>query len=177
MCRRARARSSPSASARSSSPGGPSKTTCCAAQRWRTVRRVRGSGRDLQALWLPELEARHVRLAFQRGPAALADVQVMGPEQWPTLDAALQTLAKALPRGRLPRGFVGEQSYWTLIGVDSGGAHAAVISEDGAIEPRKGGPSLEPFVIDEQERVASWADVNIDHALRDGYLPLPQVHW
>jgi hypothetical protein len=150
------------------------------ARRWRTVRRVRGSGRDLQALWLPELEARHVRLAFRRGAAvrpALADVQVMGPEQWPTLNAALQTLALALPRGRLPRGFVGEQSYWTLVGVDGGGAHAAVISEDGAIEPDKGGPSLEPFVVDEQARVASWADVNIDHALRDGYLPLPQVRW
>ncbi|HSW26755.1 MAG TPA: hypothetical protein VLJ62_28630, partial [Burkholderiaceae bacterium] len=87
------------------------------------------------------------------------------------------TLAKALPRGRLPRGFVGEQSYWTLVGVDGGGAHAAVISEDGAIEPHKRGSSLEPFIIDESGRVTSWADVGIDHALRDGYLPLPRVHW
>jgi hypothetical protein len=104
-------------------------------------------------------------------------VQVMGPEQWPTLNAALATLAKALPRGRMPRGFIGEQSYWTLVGVDGGGAHAAVISEDGAIEPRKRGPSLEPFIVDEAGRVTSWADVGIDHALRDGYLPLPQVRW
>ncbi|MFI4932613.1 MAG: discoidin domain-containing protein, partial [Burkholderiales bacterium] len=102
------------------------------AQHWRTVRRVHGAGRDLQALWLPpELEARHVRLAFQPPTAAPLDVQVMDPEQWPMRNAALTTLAKALPRGRLPRGFVGEQSYWTLVGVDGGGAHAAVISEDG----------------------------------------------
>ncbi len=149
------------------------------AQRWRTVRRVRGAGRDVQVVWLPpELEARHVQLAFIGGVAAApADVQVMGPEQWPTLNAALATLAKALPRGRLPRGFIGEQSYWTLVGVDGGGAHAAVISEDGAIEPHKRGPSLEPFIIDEAGRVTSWADVDIDHALRDGYLPLPQVRW
>ena len=77
----------------------------------------------------------------------------------------------------MPRGFIGEQNYWTLVGVDGGAAHAAVISEDGAIEPHKRGPSLEPFIVDEAGRVTSWADVTIDHALRDGYLPLPQVRW
>ena len=129
-------------------------------KQWRTVRRVRGAGRDVQVVWLPaELEARHVQLAFidrrsaaspGSAAAAPADVQVMGPEQWPTLNAALAALAKALPRGRMPRGFIGEQSYWTLVGVDGGAAHAAVISEDGAIEPHKRGPSLEPFIIDEE---------------------------
>jgi len=149
------------------------------ARRWHTVRRVRRSGRELQVLWLPpELEARHVRLAFVRGLAvAPLHAQVMGPLEWPTLNAALSALAQALPRGRLPRGFVGEQSYWTLVGVDGGGAHAAVVSEDGAIEPRLGGPSLEPFVIDDAGQVTSWADVRTDHALRDGYLPLPEVRW
>ncbi|HSW21287.1 MAG TPA: discoidin domain-containing protein, partial [Burkholderiaceae bacterium] len=149
------------------------------AKRWRTVHRVRGAGRDMQVVWLPpELEARHLRLASTGGAApAPADVQVMGPEQWPTPNAALATLAKALPRGRVPRGFIGEQSYWTLVGVDGGAAHAAVISEDGAIEPHKRGPSLEPFIVDESGRVTSWTDVTIDHALRDGYLPLPQVRW
>jgi hypothetical protein len=148
------------------------------AQRWRTVRRVRGAGRDVQLLWLPpELEARHVRLAYAQPGEAPTDVQVMDPEQWPSLNSALATLAQALPRGRMPRGFIGEQSYWTLLGVDGGGAQAAVISEDGAIEPRKRGPSLEPFIIDDAGRAMSWADVRIEHALRDGYLPLPQVRW
>jgi hypothetical protein len=39
------------------------------------------------------------------------------------------------------------------------------------------GASLEPFIIDESARVLSWADVAIDHSLRDGYLPLPRVRW
>ena len=149
------------------------------ARRWRSVRRVRASGRDVQVLWLPpELEARHLRLAYgARMATAPADVQVMEPQQWPSLNAALSALAQASPRGRMPRGFVGEQNYWTLLGVDGGGAHAAVISEDGAIEPRKRGPSLEPFIVDEAGQVTSWADMRIDHALRDGYLPLPQVRW
>jgi hypothetical protein len=149
------------------------------ARAWRTVRRVRGAGREQQVLWLPpELEARHVRLAHIAPRAdPPADVQVMGPEQWPNTNAALSTLAKTLPRGRLPRGFIGEQSYWTLVGVDGGGAHAAVVSEDGALEPRRRGPSLEPFIVDESGRLTTWADVRIEHALRDGYLPLPAVRW
>ena len=149
------------------------------ARRWRTVRRVRDSGRDVQVLWLPpELEARHVRLAFgQTGTAPPERVEVKGPLDWPTLNAALSALARALPRGRMPRSFIGEQNYWTLVGVDGGGAHAAVVSEDGAIEPRKRGPSLEPFVIDDAGQVMGWADVQIAHALRDGYLPQPEVRW
>jgi hypothetical protein len=148
------------------------------AKRWRTVRRVRGAGREVQLLWLPpELEARHVRLAYAQPAQAPTDVQVVDPEQWPSLNSALATLAQALPRGRMPRGFIGEQSYWTLLGVDGGGAQAAVISEDGAIEPRKRGPSLEPFILDDSGRAMGWADVRIEHALRDGYLPLPQVRW
>ncbi len=149
------------------------------ARRWRTVRRVRGSGRDVQMLWLPvELEARQVRLAFRNSATTPPSrVEVKGPLEWPTLNAALSALAAVLPRGRLPRGFVGEQSYWTLVGVDGGGAHSAVISEDGAIEPRKRGPSLEPFVIDDDGQLVTWTDVGTTHALREGYLPLPEVRW
>lgn len=149
-------------------------------KRWRTVRRVRDSARDVMALWLPESETRYLRLVLRAGPQpayALADVHIKSPLQWSTLNDALRSLALAAPRGRYPRAFVGEQNYWTLVGVDRGGAHAALISEDGAIEPRKAGPSLEPFVIDEAGRVSSWTDVRIDHSLRDGYLPLPQVRW
>jgi hypothetical protein len=147
---------------------------------WRTVRQVRGSTRELLPLWLPDSETRFVRLLLQRGPAAgyaLAEVQAPSPGDWPTLNAVLDTMARAAPRGLYPRAFVGEQNYWTLAGVDRGGAHAALVSEDGAIEPRRAGPSFEPFVIDEDGAIASWADVRIEHALRDGYLPLPQVRW
>ncbi len=149
-------------------------------RRWRTVRRVRDSTRDVLPLWLPESETRYVRLALLRGPPAgyaLAEFRPIEPSEWGTQNDALRSLAIAVPRGRYPRAFLGEQNYWTLIGVDRGGANAALISEDGAIEPRKAGPSIEPFVIDENGRVSSWADVRIEHALRDGYLPLPQVRW
>lgn len=40
----------------------------------------------------------------------------------------------------------------------------------------KGGCSLEPVVIADGARI-SWADVTPEQSLRDGYLPIPRVHW
>jgi hypothetical protein len=92
----------------------------------------------------------------------------------PTPNELLQAAAKNAPRGTYPRGFV-EQVYWTIVGVDGGGA-PALISEDGAIEPRKGSWSIEPFLVVGDRRL-TWADVITTQSLLDGYLPLPAVQW
>ena len=78
-------------------------------------------------------------------------------------------------RGAYPRGYVGEQSYWTVFGVD-GGRIASLLGEDGAVEPVPGVGALEPFLVSDG-RVASWADARIGHSLRDGDLPMPATHW
>ena len=64
---------------------------------------------------------------------------------------AISTIAKAAPRGAYPRAFIGEQPYWTLAGSD-GGKIGALIDEDAAIEPTKGGYSIAPVVIDSGKR-------------------------
>lgn len=87
----------------------------------------------------------------------------------------IAALAKASPRGRFPRAFLGEQPYWTLAGSD-GGAVAALISEDAAIEPAKGSYSIEPVVIDGAKRF-NWANVVQRQSLDEGKLPIPSVHW
>src|SRR5262249_37748509 len=80
-------------------------------------------------------------------------------------------------RGQMPRAFLGDQNYWTLVAVDGGGAHSALASEDGAVEVGRGGFSVEPTVqLPDGQRV-TWADVQIEQSLRDGYLPLPSVRW
>ncbi|HXV01602.1 MAG TPA: hypothetical protein VG166_14005 [Caulobacteraceae bacterium] len=91
------------------------------------------------------------------------------------MNAAIEALARQALRGAFPRSFSGEQSYWTLIGVD-GGAASGLVGEDGAIELGKGGPSIEPFVIDGGHLV-TWADGQIGQSLEDGYLPIPSVTW
>ncbi|MFZ2755197.1 MAG: discoidin domain-containing protein [Lysobacteraceae bacterium] len=145
---------------------------------WRTLRDVVGSdgGRDWIAL--PESEARH--LAIETRGAAEHDVALAEVRVEPLAFAAIPndfvaSVAKDQPRGRFPRGFSGEQAYWTILGID-GGSEQGLIGEDGAIEVEKGGFSIEPFVIVDGTSL-SWADVEATQSLQDGYLPIPSVDW
>ena len=47
--------------------------------------------------------------------------------------AAVKAVAKDVPRGWFPRGFSGEQPYWTIVGLD-GGTRQGLIGEDGAVD-------------------------------------------
>ena len=141
---------------------------------WRTLRRVRGSDGGDDALFLPETTARRLRI---RGVAAQPAVQLRDAAQWPDLNAVLSESAAALPRGDLPRAFVGEQNHWALVGVDGGGPRSALIDDDGTIELGRGGPSLAPSVrLDDGTRV-TWAEVQATQSLRDRSLPVPTVQW
>ena len=88
---------------------------------------------------------------------------------------AISTIAKAAPRGAYPRAFIGEQPYWTLAGSD-GGKIGALIDEDAAIEPTKGGYSIAPVVIDGGKRF-DWSNVQPALSLADARLPIPSVRW
>jgi hypothetical protein len=94
----------------------------------------------------------------------------------PTPNAEFEQRAKAVRRGLYPRGFSGEQSYWTIVGVDGGSRDSALISEDGAVEITRGGFSIEPFLLD-RGKLVTWADVTTAQSLRDRYLPMPSVTW
>lgn len=147
-------------------------------ERWQTVRRVtEGNGGD-DALLLPEAEARYVRLRLHEGPGegyALRELEVRDLAFGATPNAFVSALARDMRRGRLPRAYLGEQPYWTLVGVD-GGRDSGLFSEDGALEVGRGGFSIEPFVVS-GGTVLTWADVDVKQSLRDGYLPLPSVTW
>ena len=87
----------------------------------------------------------------------------------------MRAVCGPLPRCRYPRGFSGEQPYWTILGLD-GGLQQGLLGEDGAVEVARGGFSVEPFVI-AGGRLVSWADVTPRQSLQDGYLPIPSVDW
>ena len=128
-------------------------------------------------LRLPETSARYIQLQLLDGMPTygLAEVEIeplaFGADQ----TAFITAVASESRRGLYPRGFHGEQPYWTLVGVDGGG-ESGLIGEDGAIELRRGGPSIEPFIL-EDGRLTTWADVNITQGLRDDDLPIPWVQW
>ncbi|MDI9239632.1 discoidin domain-containing protein [Lysobacter sp. LF1] len=145
---------------------------------WRTVREVTGADGDTDYIALPESEARHLRLTVTKAAGSqvgLARFEVQPLAFATTPNDFVRSIAKDAPRGTYPRGFSGEQPYWTILGID-GGTEQGLIGEDGAIELRKGGASIEPFVVSEGELIG-WADVKATQSLQDGYLPIPSVHW
>ena len=141
---------------------------------WRAARSVRGSDGGTDWLRLPESQARFVRVT-PNGCASLAEVEIKPLEFGETANAFVTAVAGDHRRGLFPRGFVGEQSYWTLVATPDGGV-SGLMDESGAVENAPGGFSVEPFVRD-GARLMTWADVTATHRLKDGYLPMPGVGW
>ena len=145
---------------------------------WRALTVVDGGDGGTDWLRTPEASARWLRLDLTGGQGAayaLNEIEIEPLSFGETPTRFIEAVARESRRGLYPRGFIGEQPYWTLVGVDGGG-ESGLIGEDGAIELRRGGPSIEPFVI-ENGRLVTWADVNIVQSLRDGDLPIPSVTW
>ncbi|MEO8925138.1 MAG: hypothetical protein ABI330_20325, partial [Caldimonas sp.] len=136
---------------------------------WQTVRHVEGARGEVQHHFFPGARAHAVRVLADAEPAAieLSDAR--------DANAFFTQIAGQAARGRYPRAFVGEQSYWTVFGVD-GARVAALMSEDGVIEPVPGAGALEPYLVSDG-RVVSWAEAAITHSLRDGDLPMPSTRW
>ena len=174
---------------------------------WRLGREVAAGDGGSDYIALPESEARYLRLtalASQassldalrtqprsmakaagsmpgKGAIALAEFAVQPLAFAATPNDFVKAVAAEAPRGAYPRGFVGEQPYWTIVGVD-GGEEQGLIGEDGAIELGKGAISIEPQVIalgapSSPIAITTWADADISQSLQDGYLPIPTVHW
>ncbi len=145
---------------------------------WTALREVTAGAGGRDWLALPDTEARYLRFDLADGPNwryGIRDIALKPLEFASTPNAFLASVAGDLPRGTLPRAFVGEQPSWTLLGLD-GGKEQALISEDGALEPAKGGFSVEPFVVLDG-KVLGWADVKAEQSLQDGYLPIASVDW
>ncbi|MGQ0834298.1 MAG: discoidin domain-containing protein [Gammaproteobacteria bacterium] len=145
---------------------------------WHTVRSIRDGNGGTDFLDLPESEARYVRLVLHESPSrryGLADIEVQDLAFGASPNAFFGAIARAAPRGHYPRAFIGEQPYWTVLGVD-GGDSEGLLSEDGALEVGKGSFTVEPFVI-AGGHLVTWADVRTSHSLLDGYLPMPSVSW
>jgi hypothetical protein len=144
---------------------------------WRTVRTVTAGNGGRDSHLLTESEARFVRVSMPDGGRqyGIAELHVRDIEFGASPNAFIQEIAKNVRRGCYPRGYSGEQTYWTIVGVDSD-EEESLVSEDGAVEPRRASFSIEPFVKTQTDLV-TWADVRTQHSLLDGYLPVPSVQW
>ncbi|WP_282274540.1 discoidin domain-containing protein [Stenotrophomonas sp. PS02297] len=145
---------------------------------WRRLREVTAGGGGRDWLALPETEARYLRFDLIDGPSwryGIRDISLKPLDFADTPNDFVRSVARDLPRGALPRGFSGEQPYWTLLGLD-GGREQALMGEDGTLEAVRAGFSIEPFVVLDG-KVLGWAEVTTGQRLQDGYLPVPSVDW
>lgn len=151
---------------------------------WRPARSVRRGDGGTDWLKLTESEARYIRLQPLMGTPwgtahgdvsdiALAEIEVRPLAFGASDNGFVTAVAAESARGTYPRGFVGEQNYWTLVANPAGG-QSGLIDEDGAIEVGRGGFSVEPFVWTNREG-ESWAEVRSTQSLREGGLPIPTV--
>ncbi|MEO6280762.1 hypothetical protein [Roseateles sp.] len=163
-------------------------------RRWKLL-----SARPGRAMFLGEQEWRWLRVRYEGKKPP--EVELRDAAQWPDRNAAVAETAKALPRGELPRAFLGEQNYWTVVGVDGGAQRSGLVSEDGAIELSRGGPSIEPAVLigapgaglhpafpprgdgglgaarrspEADGRLVTWAQARAEHSLVEHALPVVQ---
>lgn len=129
---------------------------------------------------LPGSRSRHLRLHLLE-PAAGADafairaLDVRPFEFSRSLAEFFHAVAAEEPRGWHPRWLHREQSYWTPAGV-AGGTTAAILNEEGALEPDRGSFLLEPFLFADGA-LGTWADAAIEGSLARGCLPIPSATW
>ncbi|HEX3528514.1 MAG TPA: discoidin domain-containing protein [Thermoanaerobaculia bacterium] len=146
---------------------------------FKTVREVAGNSRRDELLFLPDEEARLVRLSLKkshRGTGyAIESVDVQPPEWAQTPNEFFALVAQSAARGDYPRYLVGEQPYWTVLGAD-GAEEEALIGEDGTVEPYKAGFSIEPF-LKVGDKIITWSDAAPRQSLAEGDLPIPTVTW
>lgn len=150
-------------------------------QTWRPLASITGGNGGVDWIRTPEASARHLRLTLAEGQGGdqtayalnALEIEPLAFGEDPT--SFVEAVAKESRRGLYPRGFHGEQPYWTLVGVDGGG-ESGLIGEDGAIELRRSGPSIEPFVL-QNGRLITWADVAVTQSQRDRDLPILSVTW
>ena len=148
---------------------------------WDTRYRVTGGNGDRDYLFLPESDARFIRLAIERGPTSPADTFgireiAVEPLEWTaSRNAFFTAVATDAPRGSYPKYMTGAQSYWTVAGVDGDRAEV-LVNEEGMVEARKGGYSIEPFVYVD-DTLFTWHDVRLSQSLAGDHFPEPSVTW
>jgi len=145
---------------------------------WETRYRVAGGNGGRDYIYLPESETRFVRLALERGPSdtfGLHEITVE-PLTWSaSKNDFFAAVARDAPPGSYPKYLGGVQSYWTVAGADGDQAEV-LVNEEGMVEARKGGFSVEPFVF-VGGKLSTWRDVKTTQSLAGSHFPEPRVVW
>lgn len=151
-------------------------------QNWQEAYTVtRGNGRR-DYIPIPESESRFVRLSLVKSRHGngfgIRRIEVAPVEFSASPNRLFERIARESERGAYPRYFLGEQTYWTVVGGFGterlGAEREALLNEDGMLEVDEGAFSVEPFLYADG-RLHGWADGDAEPSLEQGYLPIPSV--
>lgn len=142
-------------------------------KRWTKLYRTRRAGGSRSFVFLPGTSTRWLRLTS--GDAVAKNVRVQSFEFSRSIEAFWHNVAAQSPRGHYPRWLLREQSLWTPFGTPNR-RDCALMNEQGMIELAEGSCSLEPFLLVDG-MVFTWADVENELSLADGWKPEPSVTW
>ena len=140
-----------------------------------SVERAGAAARDY--LYLPESDARYLRITFPAGaaPVGIREIRIE-PLSWSaSMNDFFTAIARDAKPGSYPKYFAGEESYWTVLGVD-GDTREGLVNEQGMIETGKGEFSIEPFVF-ANDRLITWRDATTSVSSVNGALPIKTVKW
>jgi len=148
-------------------------------QAWQTVYRTeRGNGgRDY--IYFPARRVKALRVRCLESVAgegyAICGLELKGADEAATPLREYKAAAAEAPRGWYPMWLRREQEFWTITGV-AGDSEETLVGETGVVEPYKGGFSVLPVML-VSNAVVTWADVDREQSLEEGFLPLPTVRW
>lgn len=135
---------------------------------------VANSGRFFLPLRDSEASFVRVRVTGASPATRLRWLELAPLEFGASMNGVFTRIAAENPRGWFPRYLLGEQQYWTVVGVADDSSEA-LLSSDGTVEVDKEQFSIEPFVLPAGGEPLTWANAEISQSLAEGYLPLPSV--
>lgn len=132
-----------------------------------------------QQSWLAgtaPVTAQALRLQVEGDAPKIARLRLLGPAAVMTPMKRYQTAASGAQRALFPASLHMQQTYWTAVGVH-GGLQKSIFDEYGNIEAFKGAPLVQPIWRSADGVTAGAAEQPVQHALRDGWKPMPSVTW
>lgn len=142
--------------------------------RWTLLRAVHGSAGGRRYIHLPLTEASRLRVVMHQGVGrayVLHALRILSDSAAGTRSAFLERVAEGSAAGLYPRPLTGQQGYWTVLGIPRD-ERDGLVSEDGSVESRPGGFSVEPFIMN-GDSLLSWKDGVTTHSLDSGWRPIP----
>lgn len=122
------------------------------------------------------VDARALRLSVDGDAPRVARVRLLGPAALMTSMKRYQIAASGAQRALFPASLHQQQTYWTTVGVHAG-RQKSIFDEFGNLEAFKGAPLVQPIWRNADGTRAGAADHPVQHALRDGWKPMPSATW